>query len=588
MFIYSRAGFTPRHRNRARGLAGAECSGAMQAVVTGQSAQGLAGAECRGSLISYAKGYAGAEAGGAPAIKALGFAGAEAGGTLEPATPAYPNGYKNYFEFMIPAASIKAAGILNYLACIDETFPELRTVANGGLVEHASGFDKQLELADGTVLPFARLTWDAATGRIVLRARFATLPQADTRVRLFFGKTVSTDGANEGGAYAAHLMAPNIRTGADRIGLGRGWTTASTGLSPFVHRYPLRIETAAPGDIITPGSFSVLDINNYTIPAGKILDCRGLRARHHDPSQGKNIASFRLNMGNNSTFTGGTSYTTNDDYLAMAWGESHGHPTWDNPPGIRIDSAPAGGKVYIEGVDLRDNMDAIIPASSIDNTAELYFNAVRIPGCADDPWQNDAGRLVKEILNSLIVGHTTLSERPGRAAGNTIKYRHCLIWKKRRRWDGDEKWHNGQYDEPGANPGYAGSRKVGPWNTPTDQNNANVTNLKSTDGWGHQGLWKFGGGDTIVDMEDCLIRVDTIPVDGPTDFFLPNIRHVMNRVTLLWMQGGTCPLTPIPPGVTVLTDTNQCFDVWNQAYADFHNVNGFNPATDDLDWTRAP
>lgn len=227
MYIYSRTGFAPRLRNRARGLAGAEAGGAMQAVVAGQSAQGIAGAECRGSLVSYAKGYAGAEARGAPAIKALGFAGAEAGGTLEPSSPAYANGFKSYLEFLLPAASIKASGILNCLLSIDETFPELRTVANGGLVEHASGYDMQLELADGTVVSFARLAWDATTGRIVVRERFAAPAAAGVRFRLFFGKTVVADGANEGAAYAAHLMAPNIRTGADRTGLSRIWTPTS-------------------------------------------------------------------------------------------------------------------------------------------------------------------------------------------------------------------------------------------------------------------------------------------------------------------------------------------------------------------------
>ena len=380
----------------------------------------------------------------------------------------------------------------------------------------------------------------------------------------------------------------NAKFGASTLSLESADNTAPafSGFSPFVHRYPLRIESAAPGDIVVPGSFSVLGINTYSIAAGKVLDCRGLRARHHDPSQGINIASFRLTMGDGSTFTGATSYTTNTAYLAMPWGESHGHPQWDNPPGIRIDSAPAGAKIYIEGVDLRDNIDCIIPSSSVPDTVELYFNAVRIPGCPDDPWQNDNGRGIKEIKNSLIVGHTTLSERPGFALGNTIKYRHCLIWKKRRRWNGDEKWYNGQYTDPGASDGYVGSRKVGEWLTPAVQNNTEVVDRKGPDGWGHQGLWKFGSGDTIIDMEDCLIRVDTIPVDGPTGFFLPNAFHVMNRVTLLWMQGGTCPLTPIPPGVTVITDTNLCYSMWNQAYADWHTVNGFNATTDDLDWTR--
>ena len=150
--------------------------------------------------------------------------------SVDAADPTYPNGFANYLEFLFPAESIRGSGTLNNcLLCIDDTFADLRTVANGGHVEHASGYDMRLELADGTVVPFARLAWAPSTGRIVLRARVASLPAADTRLRLFFGKTVASDGASPGGAYAAHLAAPDLVTGADRTGLSRTWTP--TGIS---------------------------------------------------------------------------------------------------------------------------------------------------------------------------------------------------------------------------------------------------------------------------------------------------------------------------------------------------------------------
>lgn len=183
-------------------------------------AVGDAGAQMRHTLAFRGSG----DAGGGYRPIAL-FRGTSDAAAVSSSASAYPNGFKNYLEFLIPEGSVFGTGApVNYLGCIDETFPELRTVANGGLVEHASGFDMQLELADGTVVPFARLLWDAATGRIVARPRFASLPTTGARFRLFFGKTVSVDGANEGGAYAAHLAAPNIRTGADRTGLARAWT----------------------------------------------------------------------------------------------------------------------------------------------------------------------------------------------------------------------------------------------------------------------------------------------------------------------------------------------------------------------------
>jgi hypothetical protein len=107
-------------------------------------------------------------------------------------------------------------------------------VANGGLIENTNGWDMRLELADGTPLDFARREWSATTGEIYIRSRIPTLPAGDTRVRLYFGKSVVADGANQGGAYAAYAMATDCRTGTDLKGEGNTFTPTSVGTGTVV------------------------------------------------------------------------------------------------------------------------------------------------------------------------------------------------------------------------------------------------------------------------------------------------------------------------------------------------------------------
>ena len=375
-------------------------------------------------------------------------------------------------------------------------------------------------------------------------------------------------------------------------------TATGTGGSPFVHVYPMAIDTAAPGDISRP-SFSPFAVNNYTAAAGKVIDLRDRRGFNHDSTQGANIATFRVNGAAGSVFTGGTTLCTNATYLAMPWAEAHGHAQWDNPPGLRVDSA--SGDIHVEGFHLHGTMDGLIPDSSVNQASRIYFNGIYIVDCKDDGVQNDNCKKIS-IRNAYIQGHAAISERPsGTPAfiGEITEVNHCLFWQKRQRWCGDEKFHS---NASGGDSGHAQSRKTGTWNSSTDQNNTNVNHQWDLHlGWGHKWFLKpdgIGGGffRTRFDMRNTLIRLDTIPVEG-TDVVFPPIADGIGpgsvngsyyeNVVVLWMQGGgTWPFPAVPTGVTTITDTDQAWSLWTAAEAAWFLANGYDSGTDSFSWTR--
>lgn len=52
------------------------------------------------------------------------FRGSSDAAAVSSSAVAYPNGFKNYLEFLIPEGSVFGTGApVNFLGCIDETFP---------------------------------------------------------------------------------------------------------------------------------------------------------------------------------------------------------------------------------------------------------------------------------------------------------------------------------------------------------------------------------------------------------------------------------------------------------------------------------
>ena len=250
-------------------------------------------------------------------------------------------------------------------------------------------------------------------------------------------------------------------------------------------------------------------------------------------------------------------------------------------------------------------MDGLIPDSAIAAGIRVNFNAIYCVECKDDGVQNDNSKTIS-LNNCYIQGHAALSERPSGTpafTGQITEVNHCLFWQKRQQWCGDEKFHS---NVSGGDSGHAQSRKVGTWNSPTDQNNTNVNHQWDLHlGWGHKWWIKpdsypsgpVGFFRTRFDMRNTLIRMDTIPVEG-TDVVFPPIGDGIGpgsvngsfyqNVTILWMQGGTWPFPAVPSGVTIITNTDQAFALWTATEAEWFTANGYDQATNSFDWTRFP
>lgn len=202
---------------------GVQAVGTIRSAATGMSRAGGT-ATCR----SAATGFFAPRALGAITSAATGVAAS---------TPTWYNGYSNYFDLLISKESVfGAVNLVDYPLLIDVTLPELKTVANGGGVQHASGYDIRVEQflnlaaeSGGAVLDYARRMWSATTGRLQLRVRVPLIAiGVDTYLRVYFGNgDVTTDQQNVGGAYAAYLLALDPITGVDLTGQGRSFTPAN-------------------------------------------------------------------------------------------------------------------------------------------------------------------------------------------------------------------------------------------------------------------------------------------------------------------------------------------------------------------------
>jgi len=92
----------------------------------------------------------------------------------------------------IAAAQVSGSGNLaNFPVLVSVTDPDLRTVANGGRVENANGYDNIFRAADGTTaLDFEVETYDATTGELVAWVRVPTLSgSVDTLLYLYYGSS---------------------------------------------------------------------------------------------------------------------------------------------------------------------------------------------------------------------------------------------------------------------------------------------------------------------------------------------------------------------------------------------------------------
>jgi hypothetical protein len=351
----------------------------------------------------------------------------------------------------------------------------------------------------------------------------------------------------------------------------------------FVRRYPLRIESAAAADIIRP-AFNAKGGNESTsVPAGKIVDWRGRVAIQHDPGQGPDTAFDCRSLGADCCWTGGTIRVTNPQNDTMTWKEIHGGP-WANDKGINFENNQCGD-TYLEGFNCDGaGIDGMGPPSVGNRTFRTFVNACRWVRIRDDACQNDALFPVS-FKNCLLQGHAVLSQKPG-ADGNppptnfATEFDHCLLWVKRQPYDSDEK---------GTDVGVPGSKREGPFNSSDDANQGVVTGSKQ--GWAHK--WFFKGVPNVKPvMRWCLLRIDTVPVEGPKIARFP--KGIYERVTVLYFGGNKWDATfeqskaeLAKMGITVIDDIDRGWPIWQTNEAAWYRVNGWDQTSQTFDWTRA-
>jgi len=125
-----------------------------------------------------------------------------AGGALL-TVDAFPGYYR---ELTIDKTKCGTADTADFVMLFTGTYAYLKTLANGGKVERADGFDIVFRSAAGALLDFWIEAWDGATGDITAWIRVPLLTFAvDSVIRLYYGNTgISTDQSDADGTYEAN------------------------------------------------------------------------------------------------------------------------------------------------------------------------------------------------------------------------------------------------------------------------------------------------------------------------------------------------------------------------------------------------
>ncbi len=111
-------------------------------------------------------------------------------GIFTPAEAAFSNGYSFRREVDFVDAKVIGGPHTNFPILINSTLANLRTIANGGKVENANGYDIIFtsDQAGATQLAHEIERYDATTGEIVFWVRIEALA-ATTSIYMFYGNS---------------------------------------------------------------------------------------------------------------------------------------------------------------------------------------------------------------------------------------------------------------------------------------------------------------------------------------------------------------------------------------------------------------
>jgi hypothetical protein len=145
------------------------------------------------------------------------------------AVPVFTNGFRAQLELRLPLWASGAPSVTNFLLPVVEQRNDLKTVANGGLVQSSSGWDIRFETAGGTKLGHKIVAYDGATGKLIALVNFAWAMDAALSLFCYVGKaglgaTEEDATAARAGGWLAWFAGPS---GTDLTGQGRTLTPTS-------------------------------------------------------------------------------------------------------------------------------------------------------------------------------------------------------------------------------------------------------------------------------------------------------------------------------------------------------------------------
>ena len=409
-------------------------------------------------------------------------------------------------------------------------------------------------------------------------------------------------------------------TGTAPINFTRRWLRHAgneVAESTKINVFPMEIATPGSRTVTRP-SFDSDSSNVITAGANQIIDWRGQDGLQHTPGQTggheaafpNRICTYVINTATaTSVFCGGKCHADpdNDAYLNGTWAHCHGNEDFGfNEPGLQVRSSPAGCK--FQGFYLKNCCDGIKlwnqygPEITMPQSHSPTFENICVINCRDDCIEDDA--LVGGIYrNCYFQGHSILSWRPGAPIVTThtdkvATFEYCLMHMDRQRNDGDEKWHNSNYTDPDGDAGEPGSRKTGKWISLTETNPNDIANYASANGWAHKWFFKPQGDNMRIVMRHCMLRIDTMPVEGAGEFqiFPNNAASSYEDVDVLWFGPGPWPFaqsqaTLAGMGINLITDPAVGFPLWQATKDEWFLLNGYDsdpasPTFDTFSWNR--
>lgn len=260
-----------------------------------------------------------------------------------PVLSAFPNGYYYRRSVDFPARKTSSETLSNPVVAIWlEDDAALRSVANGGHVESAAGWDIRVETDGGAKLDHDLAYYDPLAGTVCLYVRIPSWDiSTPLRLWLYYGKPgLSATEANPSGTYTGFLAVWNVATGADVSGKGRSLT--ASGVAQTALRGPAGIFDgngyASRSDAAFLGGLSAFHVTavvqadavgsdgrilHQGDPAGSI-DGAGLSLAFCDPAErggAANSISFALNTSGGSAqiYAPANVQTTSVMHIAAGW-----------------------------------------------------------------------------------------------------------------------------------------------------------------------------------------------------------------------------------------------------------------------------